>query len=149
MLHTPNYDTRSAFCGPTATGAVTGLPISLVHDAVREVSGRMETAAGAKHPVMGMRNVWLIDAMALLGWRIVEEGRPPRDRVYRLGHFCAARGRDGPFIVQLMGHYVAVGGGEICDTHTNIPLDIASYRGRMSRWVKCWWKFAPASRSAG
>lgn len=152
MLHKPNYDVRTrAFCGPTAMSAVTGLPISLIRDAVREVSGLMETANGAAHPVMGMRNEWLIDAMALLGWRVVDSADVAsrfdkyerRDRL-TLGDFCAGCAKRGPYIVNVTGHYVAVGGGEICDTFTNIPLDIAGYRRRMGRWVQRWWMFERA-----
>lgn len=153
MLHKPNHDVRTqAFCGPTAMSAITGLPISLIRDAVREVSGLIETASGAAHPIMGMRNAWLTDAMALLGWRVIEseEYRQPHIRRNyqspmsppRLGDFCAERGNDGPFIVNVTGHYVAVGFGEICDTFTSIPIDISGYNRRMGRWVLRWWKFA-------
>jgi hypothetical protein len=103
---------------------------------------------------MGVANEWLVDAMAMLGWSMVEMSeylpkRALRDRTqpfkrYSLGDFAQAPGNDGPFIVNVTGHYVAIGGGEICDTFTTLTLDIAGYRRRWGRWVQRWWKFARA-----
>lgn len=63
-----------------------------------------------------------------------------RDR-FRLGDFLDANGHDGPYIVNVTGHYYAVSQGEICDTFTCLPKDIAKFKKGRARWVKRWWKF--------
>jgi len=154
-LHTPRYrGSRREFCGPTAMAAVTGADIDDIRDALRQASGKIMTAAGAAHPVMGVGNDALVGAMALLGWSVTEEWKAePRNnnkpgyKASRLGDFLDERGNDGPFIVNVTGHYYAVSHGEICDTYTKLPTEISKFR-RRAKWVERWWKFSRAKGAA-
>ena len=146
-LHTPVYDVRTrAFCGPTAMSAVTGLPISQIRDAIRKASGKELTADGRAYPVMGIRNVDMIVAMELLGWRAIwtvfnnnaEIGTPDW---YRLDDFLSDHARSGPFIVEVTGHYIAVSYDEVCDTFTKLPIPVERWKRGRKRWVRSWWKF--------
>lgn len=149
MLHTPNYDVRGrAFCGPTAMAAVTGMPISQIREIIREVWGTTKSN-GAAMPVMGLDNASLLTSMLRLGWKVAETADcendvgQRRDR-FRLGDFLDANGNGGPFIVNVTGHYYAVSQGEICDTFTCLPKDIARFKKGRYRWVKRWWRFERA-----
>jgi hypothetical protein len=53
--------------------AVTGEPISVIRDAIRHVSGRVETADGRAYLVIGVRPIVLVNAMQLLGWEVIEK----------------------------------------------------------------------------
>jgi hypothetical protein len=91
-------------------------------------------------PVMGLSNKDMLAAMKLLGWEVeamadcVNEGS--RRDVLRLGDFLDAKSNDGPFIVNVTGHYYAVSQGEICDTFICLPKDIARFKKGRSRWVR-------------
>lgn len=152
MLHTPIYDVRTrAFCGPTAIASITGLRISLIRDAIRSTSGRIEKSDGHKFPIMGVAPVDLLGAMEELGWHVQEQMqheylKPILQNRYRLGHFLEEHGHEGPYIVNVTGHYIAVGWGEACDSHTQIPIEIAKWRrSQPMRWVMNWWKFEISS----
>jgi hypothetical protein len=55
MLNTPEKDVQTrAMCGPTAMAAVTGLPVSVIRDTVRTVTGKKLRSDGSAHPVMGV-----------------------------------------------------------------------------------------------
>jgi hypothetical protein len=177
VLHTPHRDSGSSrYCGPTAIMSVTGLRGSIVRDAVRQLRGDIRSAAGSHMPVTGMSNKDLLGAMSLLGWHVVEEWSEPdnelrlvddpkgnwiapggvRQRYKRpegfkplpFADFLAERGADGPFIVNVTGHYMAVSHGEVCDAaSTVLPTEIERYlkRGKFGyrqSWVRKWWKFA-------
>jgi hypothetical protein len=104
----------------------------------------------------------LVAAMGHLGFKVAEtegetvRGRGPpirRDRrALTLGRFLDDRGRDGPFILCAGWYYFAVSRGAICDTHTKVPVAIASFDrgerkklGRKSQ-VKAWWRFERIKR---
>jgi hypothetical protein len=153
MLYTPRYDIRTrAFCGPTAMSAVTGEPISVIRDAVRQASGKITTANGAACPIAGVSNENLIAAMRLLGWHVVEQWSELADgKPYTLDDFARDRGHDGPFITNVTGHYVAISQSEFCDPFTCLPKDLFGgvldrtwFGGRKrkgSTWVRKWWRF--------
>jgi hypothetical protein len=146
VLHTPNYDVRTrAFCGPTAMSAVTGERISVIRDALRHVSGRVETADGRAYPVKGVYDDDLVNAMQLLGWEVIasETENYNRSGIFRLGDFLDEYGDDGPFIVCVTGHYYAVSHREICDTAICLPKEITRFKRGRARWVRGWWMFAP------
>jgi hypothetical protein len=156
-LVTPVYDVGQsrAFCGPTAMSAVTGKPISVVRDAVRQASGKIHKSNGSAWPVMGMHNADLVAAMRLLGWRVAEEWHEPEGgKPYTLDSFARDRSYDGPFIVGVTGHYVAISQGEFCDTVTVLPKDLSagvldrpgfSCQRKGSAWVRSWWRFEKLS----
>src|SRR3954468_21021638 len=151
MLHTPRGAGR--FCGPTAMMAVTGASWPEVSDAIHEARGRRMTAAGRRMPVMGMVRGELVAAMAELGW-FVADHKPEavwncQRRVYtwpRFHAFLAEHPDGGPFIVATTGHYIAVAGGEICDSCAcPLPTAIDKYLARkkpryLGSWVKEWWR---------
>jgi hypothetical protein len=151
VLHTPYYDVRTrAFCGPTAISAVTGLPISQIRDAIRSAGGKKLTADGRAHPIMGVSNADLLAAMEALGWRVVDKMQgvdyrlPAKERMkpYRLREFFDyAQMHEGPFIVNVTGHYIAVSEGEVCDTYTKLPIPLVRWKRGLNRHVKHWWKF--------
>lgn len=178
-LFTPRYDEPSGhYCGPTAICAVTGLPLSEVKAAIRQASGKITDAAGRSHRVSGVANKDLLGAMWLLGWRVVETQEYPRGRLeidrsaekqngsfgkfkrpdgwqpYTFDAFLRERGSDGPFIVNVTGHYLAVGWGEIIDAINPLGVEIEKYlarkwrKGKRGRYqhahVQRWWKFATA-----
>lgn len=158
MLYTPKYDEPSGrYCGPTAICAVTGLPLSVVKAAIRQASGKITDAAGRAHRVSGVAPEHLVGAMALLGWNVVGEAEHPHLRGQHdhvtFRDFCHQCGDNGPFIVNVTGHYIAVGWGEICDPMNDIGVEMNRYfsrqwkpraRGRyQGAWVHRWWRFAP------
>lgn len=149
-LYTPRYaGNRSEFCGPTAIAAVTGEDFDTIRAAIRQASGKLETKDGRAHPVMGVRIEWLVAAMGFLGWRAVEhqatDNRRNRRDIFSLGDFLDAHGKDhASYIVNVTGHYYAIGNGEICDTFTKLPMDIVRFRKRR-KWVHHWWRFERAT----
>ncbi len=148
MLHTPNYDVRTrAFCGPTAISAVTGEPISVIREHARSWLGAKSD--GTARAIMGMSNKTLLVIMARLGWFVVATaGSDNKDYstrdVYRLDDFLelVQMGcHKGKFIINVTGHYYAVDDDEICDTHTQIPIEIHRFKRGHKRWIQRWWKF--------
>jgi hypothetical protein len=136
-LYTPHNDTgTTAYCGPTAMAAVTGEPISVIENTIHRVA------------VTGMYDVELLAAMELLGFYVVEQWNSNGVR-YTLDRFAKEHGRDGPFIVAVTGHLVAISQGEFCDTSTMLPCDL--FGGVLdqqcwckrigSTWVRNWWRF--------
>jgi hypothetical protein len=177
-LFTPRYDEPTGrYCGPTAICAVTGLLLSDVKAAIRQASGKITDAVGRSHRVSGVANKDLLGALAILGWTPVETweapepirqwksdcetGHPNYDRVGRwvrhgaashpFSDFLREHGHDGPFIINVTGHYIAVGWGELCDPFNPTGTEISRYlarswkRGKQGRyqnaWVQRWWKF--------
>jgi hypothetical protein len=152
-LHTPQKDVKTkAFCGPTAVAAITGVPISVARNAIRQASGKIVTKAGKAHPVMGVGNKAMLKAMASLGWNVAEKWHKPAGftvKRYTLDAFAKDYGDDGPFIVNVPGHYVAISAGEFCDTYikmpTALPEVLAKGHGKHKRLgaigVKQWWRF--------
>ena len=137
-LYTPHNDTETpVYCGPTAMAAITGESISVIEDAIHRVA------------VTGMYDVQLLAAMELLGWYVVEEWSSNGVR-YTLDAFAKDHGRDGPFIVAVTRHFVAISEGEFCDTGTMAPCDLLSALDQSrcwckrigSTWVHSWWQFA-------
>lgn len=145
MLHTPNYDIRGgrAFCGPTAIAAITGQPISLIREVIRAQVGTKIN--GHARAVMGVSNKVLLGTMDRLGWRVIDQsGDADRRNVFRFGDFLdhvQMHEHDGPYIVNVTGHYYAVDQDEICDTHTQIPIEIHRFKNGRRRWIKRWWQF--------
>jgi hypothetical protein len=124
--------------------AVTGERISVIHDAIRHVSGRWETANGCAYPVTGVSHDDLVNAMQLLNWEVIaSEIENNRRDIFRLGDFLDEYGDDGPFIVEVTGHYYAASHGEICDTALRLPTKITLFKRGRARWVWRWWKFSP------
>lgn len=179
-LFTPVYDERSGrYCGPTAMCAVTGLQLSEVKAAIRQASGKITDAAGRAHRISGVANKDLLAAMSLCGWHVCETQEYPRGRMeidrsterpdgsfgkfkrpdgwkpYTFDVFLRERGDDGPFIVNVTGHYLAAGWGEVIDPFNPIGVDIEKYlarkwgKGKRGRYqhahVQCWWKFEQAA----
>jgi hypothetical protein len=143
----PLYPSQTtAYCGPTAMAAVTGEPISVIEDAIRRASGKI-----AK-PVRGVNHKHLLAAMELLGWHVVEEGG--ESVRYTLDAFAKDHGHDGPFIVAVTDHYVAI--SEFCDTTMILPCDLFSALDQQrwwckrigSTWVHSWWRFERGWRAA-
>lgn len=150
MLHTPNYDIGRgrAFCGPTAIAAITGEPISVIREVIRSQIGTKSN--GTAMPVMGVSNTVLLGTMERLGWKIIQtSGDTENNRchsmdVFRLGDFLnyiQMHEHDGPYIVNVTGHYYAVDSDEICDTYTQIPIEIHRFKRGRKRWVQRWWQF--------
>jgi hypothetical protein len=139
-LHMPLYDTGAPpSCGSTAMAAVTGMPISVINEAIRRA-----------YPVFGKTDGTLLLAMELLGFYVVEEWSRGGVR-YKLDRFAKEHGRDGPFIVAVTEHYLAISNGDFCDSITMATCDLfggvlnqPSWRGKRlgSKWVWHWWRFA-------
>jgi len=155
MLYTPKYrGTRREFCGPTAIAAVTGASLEEVRDAIRQERGPELRSDGGYMPIMGLHNVEMLGAMDQLGWKVVEEDAwrdraelmaASRAKLCTLGEFAAEHGHDGPYIVNVTGHYVAISHGEFCDTRSILPVELdraMKWKGLAGKWVKNWWKFA-------
>lgn len=83
-----------------------------------------------------------------------ERKRPEGFARTPFSQFLAERGHDGPFVVNVTGHYMAVSHGEVCDASSTIlPTDIPVYLskgkfGYRNSWVWHWWKFAQHSGGA-
>jgi hypothetical protein len=97
---------------------------------------------------MGVTNEELVAAIIYLDWYVVElvqteTTNNSRRDAFTLDQFFSTRGRnDGPYIVEVRRHYIAVSHGEACDTHTTLPLSIDRWKRGRRRWVHRWWKFA-------
>jgi hypothetical protein len=155
ILKSPIYrGSKSDFCGPTAIAAVTGESLEDVRAAIHQVRGEGFLAKnGNRMPITGMTNNELLKVMVELGWRGVECAVPEGqhwglrklERPFpKLKEFCQQRGSEGPFIVNVTGHYIAVGGGEVCDTRTRFPIEIEramKRTGWAGAWVRNWWRF--------
>jgi hypothetical protein len=73
MLHTPIYDVRGMpYCGPTAIAAVTGEPISIIRDIIREQVGTKKN--GHAKPNIGVSREVLLKTMHMLGWHVIKTG---------------------------------------------------------------------------
>lgn len=152
MLHNPRYrGSQREFCGPTAIAAVTGASLEEVRDAIRQVRGPTLRADGAYMPITGLPVVELLEVMDNLGWKVVEEdlwqdrAELKRAKLCTLGEFAENHGHDGPYIVNVTGHYVAISQHEFCDTRSIMCTDLdraMKWRGMAGKWVKNWWKFA-------
>jgi hypothetical protein len=132
--------------------AVTGEPISVVRNAIRLASGKVFKTNGSAWPVIGMYNDELIRAMQQLDWYVIEQWSEAADSApYTLDAFAVEHGDDGPFIVNVTGHYVAISQGEFCDTAAVLPKNLFGgvldrpWFGRTKRkgatWVRNWWRF--------
>jgi hypothetical protein len=147
VLHTPNYDVHTrAFCGPTAISTITGLPISVIRDAIRKHVGTKSN--GDAKAIMGVSNEVLVATMRDLGWKVTIETQTDnqvnRRDPFRLWDFIQlAQQYPGKYIVNVTGHYYAVDGDEICDTFTKIPMELNKFKRGRNRWVKRWWRFEP------
>lgn len=151
MLHTPRYDVRTrAFCGPTAMSAVTGHRISTIREFIRHHVPAKSN--GHARPIRGVSTDNLIITMEDLDWDVVEHmpgidyRLPVAERIkpYRFKDFLRDHGHDGPYIVCVTNHYLAVSHGEVCDTATCLPSPIERYLKRRhgpKRIVENWWKF--------
>jgi hypothetical protein len=134
--------------------AVTGEPISVIRDAIRQASGKITRANGSAWPITGLSNRDLIPAMQLLGWNVAEQWCANGKR-YTLDAFAKDHGNDGPFIVNVTGHYVAISQSEFCDPFTVLPKDLFGgvldrtwFGGRKRKgatWVHKWWRFEESS----
>ena len=153
-LVTPVYDVghQRSYCGPTAMSAVTGESISTIRDAVRQASGQIQRADGSAWPVTGVATEDMVSAMRLLGWQVAEQCHEPKDgKPYTLDAFARDHGHDGPFIVNVAGHYVAISQSEFCDPFTVLPKDLfggvldrpwfGDRKRKGSTWVRKWWRF--------
>jgi hypothetical protein len=160
MLHTPNYDIRGrAFCGPTAIAAITGEPISVIREVIRSQIGTK--IDGTAMPVMGISNKVMLRTMEELGWRVIKSDShaqqirrqlgddedvltPAEMDIVRFGDFLdyvQMHEHVGPYIVNVTRHYYAVDADEVCDTHTQIPVEIHRFKRGRRRWVQKWWQF--------
>lgn len=178
MLFTPHKDKNSRFfCGPTALMAITGIPGTVVREAVREARGNPTKTNGAKRPVMGVSNEDLLNAIEVLGWRVVDSWEAPDHKLrpdkpdargyhkrwkrpdgfkpLKFSEFLADKGAGGPYIVNVTGHYMAVSSGEVCDAW-DAPLccDIDRYLKMGKRrfrhaWVQKWWKIEKVESRTG
>jgi hypothetical protein len=77
-----------------------------------------------------------------------------RSKRYTLDAFAKEHGDDGPFIVNVTGHYVAISNGEFCDPYVKRPKAFAEafegkwYGGRKRKGsvgVQKWWRFEMAT----
>ena len=152
MLYNPRYrGSKSEFCGPTAIAAVTGASLEEVRDAIRQERGPQLRSDGGYMPIMGLTVVELLGAMDHLGWKVIEEDKwcdraeLTRAKLCTLGEFAYNRGHGGPYIVNVTGHFVAIGFDEFCDTRSIMVTDLdraMKWRNMAGKWVKNWWKFA-------
>lgn len=151
-LFNPRYRGKQReFCGPTAIAAVTGASLEDIRDAIRQERGPERKSDGSHMPIMGLTVVELLGVMDHLGWKVIEEdsykdrAELKRAKLCTLGEFAIAHGHDGPFIVNVTGHYVAISHDEFCDTRSIMCTDLdraMKWKGVAGKWVKNWWKFA-------
>jgi hypothetical protein len=149
-LHTPRHDIQTpTSCGPIAMAAVTGEPISVIHNAIYRASNYKV------NPANGITDRICLAAMELLGWSVFEVGWTAVEEWngygegYTLDAFAEAHGSRGPFIVMLTKHCVAISGGEFCDTSMELPCDLfealdqSGWRCNRigSTWVHNWYRF--------
>jgi hypothetical protein len=118
--------------------AVTGASMADVKDAIRHARGKLVDVAGKSYRVGGVWHCDLVAAMRLLGWEPIEAWEDPNAQVRGCNwrgkraqttftDFLRDRGHDGPFIVTLTTHYLAVGWGEVVDPFHLLGRNIQSY----------------------
>src|SRR5580658_4888108 len=150
MLYTPKYrgnGNAREYCGPTAMAAVTGAPMDDIRDAIRQARGpEARRSDGGHMPIIGVSNKELLEAMELLGWGVVEtmlstdyEGPTPHTKLRLRDFLDMVQMREGSYIVNVTGHYIAASEGEVCDTYTKLPIAIPRWKRGMGRWVQNWW----------
>lgn len=133
-LHFVENDTKAkAFCGPTAIAAVTGKSISIIRDACRMAPHDSNWPARfLRAPnVRGITNRELETVLNTLGYigRWVEAPGRPTLAAWLDNRNAEQRGN--PCIVNVTGHYVAVGGYMFVDTFTKgqvVEIDEAPRR---------------------
>ena len=127
MLRTVTHDAdRRMWCGPTAISAVTGAPTSKVFalaDADRQaridkgtwsIMGRSRSRS-----VKGMAHGELVNVLRALGHRVTLLVSNTTGERVPLGDFIRQHHRsDTAYIVAVRGHYLAVSGFMVVDSHS-------------------------------
>lgn len=114
---------RKEYCGPTAIAAVTGCDLDSVRSAIyrhrRDI--RDVQRDGSDKPIAGMLPEEINSVIEALGWRGSNHTIYPFGRA-SLKSFVSNFRDQGPFIVGVQEHVVAISHGEFCDTNTVVPI---------------------------
>lgn len=139
MLHAVKHDLRGTrlWCGPAAISAVTGLPTSVIRDAVQLI--RQD-----RRPVQGMNRHLLIKTLAHLGFGAehfwADYWFPDRRKptlVQFQEHFRDHLDRM-PVIVNITGHFVTLQGDLFVDAWTKKPVPFARAPFRRRKVTGAW-----------
>jgi hypothetical protein len=69
-----------------------------------------------------------------LGWSIIDQTEGNRGLSF--ARWQRTIGRDGPFLVLLTGHFVAVGAGQFVDSNRRTPISLRSAPYRRKRIMR-------------
>ena len=155
-----------AFCGPTAVVGITGASFENVYKKIRRIRKKNHRQIrafrenrfgdyvddGRLLPIKGTGTHEVLETLRMLGKIVKEKGDGRIDgRSYKgwdtsqmtLGDFCRDRGHMGPFLVEVTGHWIALGWGHIVCSQYHFkdgPVPWQSYRS-LKRKVWRWYQF--------
>lgn len=143
---------RTAFCGPTALAAATGLPISKVEDTILAFRKRAEKSGrttprerkmrGAR--VKSMYGHEVIPVCRALGFAVSRVGEGGTFR--RLAEIMQQGTVTGPVVVLVTGHYIALSRWQFVDNRHTSPTPHEKYSSPRDR-VVCAWRLTKIENS--
>ena len=129
-------DTKSrAFCGPTAVAAITGEPISRVHNCYRLVRHGSGWVYRRRSPLIKRTNLAETEKVfRLLGFAVSWQKVKGKPTLAAYLENRAGEQRTHPCAVRVTGHLVAVSGWVFCDTFSKGQVvDVDAAPGRRKR----------------
>ena len=143
MLRAVENDTSGkGYCGPTVVASITGMPLSKVLDAFRDVRYGVgwQRRFRRKPRIAGTSTSEVQQVLRALGWVTTLIDSLPEDDPPTLARWLRERlpeWRRAIFILCVKsrpGHWVAVSGRKLCDTHTRgIPVNLSDAPHRRAR----------------
>jgi len=132
---------RKSFCGVTAIAAITGETVQAVEQTV--LRHRAKVKPPRRHRLRGavVSTMWwdeMAPVLALLGWRPAEASEYFRRPWQPCPTFAqwqrrTGRGRGGPYLLLVTGHFVAVAGSAFVDSTQRDPIPLRKAPWRRKR----------------
>jgi hypothetical protein len=126
---------RGPYCGPTAIGLLTGVPVSRIEKMIRRRRGGYRDVDGKRIPVRGTGNGEVIAVLEALGCKVEKA----KVTAQTFGRFVDDVRHAGAFLVNVTGHYMVCEAGMMADTRNMTPIPIEQY-GRATWRVQRAWK---------
>lgn len=133
---------HSPYCGPTAIGALTGVPIARIEKMLRRRRRNgYRDALGRKIPIKGTHTWEVVRTLKRLGCKVTEMKNPEST----FGRFCQDTAHiNASFLVEVTGHFMATFKGQFVDTAHREPTPVQGYSKATRRVVRVWRVDAPA-----
>jgi hypothetical protein len=132
---------RRTYCGPSAVGLLTGVPVSHVEAYLRRRRrGGYRDANDRRIPIRGTYRHEVIRALKHFGCKIVDRARQSgmtlREFVHDVEHM-------GAFLVNVTGHFMTCESGKVYDGGHPDGVPIGDYHKGQRRVVNAWKVIAP------